>query len=152
MDRVKITIYMAGKRISIRRRSEIFSQSPATQVLDWISPVLVQVWVEIVITMLWRRSWERYKNGCLQSTVKHGRGCVVGLWLHSASGVGDLIKTDGIIKAEKHHQFSSTIQFPLESIWFTASFFINTVKGYLDRKKQNTIRHWLTFPEPGSKH
>ena len=53
------------------------------------------------------------KDECLKPTVKHGGGSIMVLGSFAANGVGDLIRIDGIMNAEKYWQilFNRAIPF-----------------------------------------
>ena len=51
-----------------------------------------------------RRVGERWKNECLRPSVKHGGGSVLVWGCISASGVGDIVRIEGIMNAEKYRQ------------------------------------------------
>ena len=51
-----------------------------------------------------RRAGERYNNECLQATGKHGGGSLQVWGCISANGVGDLVRINGILNAEKYRQ------------------------------------------------
>ena len=51
-----------------------------------------------------RRSGEELQEPCLQPTVKHGGGSIQVWGCISAGGVGDLVRIDGIMNAEKYRQ------------------------------------------------
>jgi hypothetical protein len=45
---------------------------------------------------------ERFKEDCLAPTVKHGGGSVTVWGCFSASGVGDLVRADGMMNSQKY--------------------------------------------------
>lgn len=47
------------------------------------------------------RSWVGYKTVCLQPSIKHKEGSVVGRGCILVSDVGDLVQSDGIMNSEK---------------------------------------------------
>ena len=51
-----------------------------------------------------RRVGERWKNECLCPSVKHGGGSDLVWGCISASGVGDIVRIDGIMNAEKYRK------------------------------------------------
>lgn len=56
---------------------------------------------------------------CLQTSVKHGGGPVIAWGCVSASGVGDPVKNDAIMKLKNGIRFQSTMQYHLERVSLT---------------------------------
>ena len=102
-----------------------------------------------------RRVGERWKNECLQPSVKHGGGSVLIWGCISASGVGNIVRIDGIMNSEKHRQVLIHNAIPSGKRLIGNGFIFqhdnnskhtaNAVKSYLERKtadKTLTVMHW----------
>ena len=92
-----------------------------------------------------RRNGESLKEICLKPTIKHGGGSINVWGCLSANGVGDLVRIDGIMNAEKYKQILIHHGIPSGKRLIGNKFIFqqyndpkntaNIVKRYLERKK-----------------
>ena len=103
-----------------------------------------------------RRAGERYNSECLQPSVKHGGGSVMVWGCISANGVGDLVKIEGIMNAEKYRQLLIHHAVPSGKRLIGNGFIFqhdndpkhtsNVVKAYLQKKEEAGTLTVLDWP------
>ena len=103
-----------------------------------------------------RRSGEELQEPCLQPTVKHGGGSIQVWGCISAGGVGDLVRIDGIMNAEKYRQIfiHHAIQSGRRLIGPRFTFqqdndpkhTANKFKRYLKRKEDQRVLELMEWP------
>ncbi len=100
---------------------------------------------------------ERYKNQCLQSTVKHGGGSLMVWGCFSSAGPGDLIQINGILTGGRYKQLLVHHAIPsghrLIGPRFTfqqdndPNHTFNLVKTYLLKKEEDDLeKSWTGVP------
>ena len=112
-----------------------------------------------------RRVGERWKNGGLWPSVKHGGGSVLVWGCISASGVGDIVWTDGIINAGMyrhvliHHAIPSGKRLIGNVLFFNITIPSTLLMQWNHirrekklKKKKNTDSHGLASTESRSEY
>ena len=102
------------------------------------------------------RAGERYNNECLQATVKHGGGSLQVWGCISANGVGDLVRINGILNAEKYRQILIHHAIPSGRRMMGTKFILqqdndpkhtaNVIKNYLQRKEEQEVLEVKVWP------
>lgn len=103
-----------------------------------------------------RRAGERYNNECLQATVKHGGGSLQVWGCISANGVGDLVRINGVLNAEKYRQILIHHAIPSGRRMIGPKFILqhdndpkhtaNVIKNYLQRKEEQEVLEVMVWP------
>ena len=103
-----------------------------------------------------RRAGERYNNECLLATVKHGGGSLQVWGCISASGVGDLVRINGVLNAEKYRQILIHHAIPSGSRMIGIKCILqqynnpkhtaNVIKNYLQRKEEQKVLEVMVWP------
>ena len=103
-----------------------------------------------------RRAGERYNNECLQATVKHGGGSLQVWGCIFANGVGDLVRINGILNAEKYRQILIHHAIPSGRRMIGTKFILqqdndpkhtaNVIKNYLQRKEEQEVLEVMVWP------
>ncbi|MBN3274473.1 TCB2 transposase, partial [Polyodon spathula] len=103
-----------------------------------------------------RRAGERYTNECLQATVKHGGGSLQVWGCISANGVGDLVRINGLLNAEKYRQILIHHAIPSGRHLIGPKFILQhdndpkhtakVIKNYLQRKEEQGVLEVMVWP------
>ena len=103
-----------------------------------------------------RRAGERYNNECLQATVRHDGGSLQVWGCISASGVGNLVRINGVLNAEKYKQILIHHAIPSGSRMIGTKCILqqynnpkhtaNVIKNYLQRKEEQKVLEVMGWP------
>lgn len=103
-----------------------------------------------------RKVNERFKSECIAPTVKHGGGSVMVWGCFGHSGVGQLVKIDGILRKEQYHNILQRYAIPSGMQLIGHGFIFqqdndpkHTSKlctGYLERKEGDGVLEIMNWP------
>ncbi|KAK6473362.1 extracellular calcium-sensing receptor-like [Huso huso] len=103
-----------------------------------------------------RRAGEWYTNECLQATVKHGGGSLQVWGCISANGVGDLVRINGLLNAEKYRQILIHHAIPSGRHLIGPKFILQhdndprhtakVIKNYLQHKEEQGVLEVMASP------
>ena len=144
-----------AKRLNYARKHRNWGAEKWQQVL-WTDESKVEIFGCRRRQFVRRRAGERYNNECLQATVKHGGGSLQVWGCISANGVGDLVRINGILNAEKYRQILIHHAIPSGRRMIGTKFILqqdndpkhtaNVIKNYLQRKEEQEVLEVMVWP------